>query len=152
MLSTKLLRGRALLGGFCAWALMSLTGCGGLKLVPVSGKVTLGDEPMKLGRICLFPDRSKGNDNNVACIGRLNDRGEYSITTAGVKGNVGGKGAPLGWYKVVFMNSNDMKSDLDDLVAKGKFNRKYTDDAKTPLAVEVVENPEPGRYDFKMTK
>ena len=145
MVSTKLLRRRALSWGLCAWGLLTLTGCGGLKLVPVSGKVMLGDEPMKLGRVCLFPDRSKGNDNAVACIGRLNGQGEYQITTAGVKGNVGGKGAPLGWYKVVFMNSNEMKSDLDDLVTKGKFNRKYTDDAKTPLAVAP---PSTGRQVF----
>jgi hypothetical protein len=29
---------------------------------------------------------------------------------------------------------------------------KYTDTEKTPLVIEVVDKPEPGRYDLKFTR
>jgi hypothetical protein len=31
-------------------------------------------------------------------------------------------------------------------------NQKYTDAGKTPLSIEVVAQPEPGRYDLQFTK
>jgi hypothetical protein len=151
MVTEKTPRGRRVLRLLFALGLLALSGCGGLKLVPVSGTVMLGEEPLKLGRICYYPDRSKGNENSLACISRVNGEGHYEIMTVDVRGNTN-KGVPLGWYKVAFMNSNEMKTDLDDLVKQGKLNRKYADDKKSPLAVEVVESPEPGRYDFKVTK
>jgi hypothetical protein len=31
-------------------------------------------------------------------------------------------------------------------------NQKYADETTTPLRAEVIANPEPGRYDLKLTR
>jgi hypothetical protein len=129
-----------------ACGLAFLGGCGGLKLVPVSGKVMLGDQPLTIGRVSFIPDGSKGNKAAVACVGHLDSKGQYELHTTGVKASERGKGAPLGWYKVTLLNT------IGSPTLDGKVDRKYFDENKTPLSVEVVEDPSPGHYDFKVAK
>jgi hypothetical protein len=138
--------GRALRTLALAGGLFALAGCGGVKMVPVSGKVMLGDQPLTAGRVSLVPDRDKGNGASVACIGRINSQGGYDIVTATVRGEIQ-KGAMTGWYKVTILNSNEFKEDVE-----GKINKKFMDERTTPLRVEVIENPPPGQYDFKVSK
>ena len=58
------------------------------------------------------------------------------------------KGAPPGWYKVVVTAyDNPRPGNLKPLISM-----KYQDAKTTPLEKEVVENPEPGRYDFNLTR
>jgi hypothetical protein len=82
----------------------------------------------------------------VACLGKLNKEGRYELQTGGVKVSENGPGVPPGWYKVVLVNRGD-SNELDT-----KVNPVYLDENKTPLTVEVVENPQAGAYDFKVTK
>ncbi len=135
---------------FSAWLLMcglfAFAGCGGPKMVPVTGKVMLADQPLTVGRINFIPDRAKGNNQSVACIGRPNSQGAYELVTVTVRGE-SKKGAFPGWYKVTFLNSNEFKEDL-----QGKVNRKFMDEKSSPFSIEVVENPEPDRYNFTVTK
>lgn len=137
---------RAALALVGAWGLLTLAGCGGLRLVPVSGKVLLNGKPLTVGRVCFNPDPSRGNKARVVCVGRLNAQGEYTLTTAGVTRSEGGKGAPPGWYKVTLLNPTG-SNELDDKV-KGV----YFDEDKTPLAVEVVDSPPPAHYDFTVSR
>jgi len=131
---------------FAALFVLQGAGCGGPKLVPVSGTVTLADQPLTGGRIIFYPDASKGNDARVACTGRISADGRYEIfTTNMLKGAASGKGAPPGWYKVTLVNSN-RKDDLDPNV-----DAAFQDEEKTPLIVEVADPPTPGAFDFKLT-
>jgi hypothetical protein len=125
--------------------LLALAGCGGLKLVPVSGKVTLNGKPLSGGGVSFSPDASRGNKARVSCLGRINAQGHYELSTSGVKGSDSGKGAPLGWYKVTLVTTLPGSPEIS-------LPGKYLDPDKTPLSVEVVAKPEPGRYDFELTR
>ena len=84
----------------------------------------------------------------MGCWGRLNEQGQYQLATMGVKGNdPHGSGAPVGWYKVTLMDNLPGMPPMPKNV-----NPVYRDENKTPLAIEVVENPPPGAYDIKLNK
>jgi hypothetical protein len=143
MATAQVSLGRPLLRILCACGLFALAGCGGLKLVPVSGKVTLGDKPLKGGGVCFIPDASKGNDARVSCVGRIDSEGRYQLTTSAVKGSDSGKGAPLGWYKVTIITTLPGAPEIT-------VDRKYLDPEKPTLFVEVVADPAPGAYDLHL--
>jgi hypothetical protein len=128
--------------------LLTLSGCS-FKLVPVSGTVTGPDgKPLTGVGVIFSPDESKGNSRHVAAWSRLNGQGQYNLATMSVKGSdPNGPGAPLGWFKVTLLDNLPGMSPLPKSI-----DHKYTDEKKTPLEVEVVENPAPGAYDFKITK
>src|SRR5258708_7393234 len=69
----------------CAFGLIALPGCGGMKLVPVSGTVTQPDgKPLTQCSVSFNPDAAKGNVLTIACMGRLDAQGRYSLNTMGV--------------------------------------------------------------------
>ena len=133
-----------LLRGFCACALMTVVGCGGVKVVPVSGKATLDGEPLRRGVVSFNPDPAKGNNLRVACTGRMNGDGQYEMYTD--DGSSVKKGVPVGWYKVTILTltpGNDKPIPV---------HNRYTDFNKTDLVIEVVADPPLGAYDLKFTK
>ncbi len=141
--------GRPVLLILCVGGLLTLAGCGGdLKLVPVSGTVTLEDKPLTGLAVMFTPDGSNGNTYRIGCWSRINAQGQYQLATMGVKGSdPSGPGAPVGWYKVTLTDTLPGSAPMPKTV-----HPKYLDENKTPLAVEVVANPQPGAYDIKLTK
>jgi hypothetical protein len=129
----------------CGCVLLAGTGCGGLKLVPVSGKVTRDGRPLSGAAVSFVPDASKGNNARLSCMGRIGADGQYELMANGVTKSETGKGAPPGWYKVTLVTTLPGAPEIT-------VNPNYLDPDKTPWSVEVVENPEPGRYDFKVSK
>jgi hypothetical protein len=126
----------------CASALLASAGCGGLKVVPVSGKVTIDKVPLKGGLVSFNADASKGNKANVMCVGRINSEGRYELTTNSVSETR--KGAPLGWYKVTLKTTLPGEAEI-------KVPGKYLDFEQTPLWIEVVADPKSGAYDLELT-
>ncbi len=136
------------------WAVVaSMAGCskdpsGVGKTVPVVGKVTVGGIPVKRGteRTVIFhPDATKGNQSPHQPRGEIDEQGNYKLMTTAKK-----EGAPLGWYKVAVvvtepLNPADPYSPVKHLV-----NEKYADVERSPLRIEVVENPTPGAYDLPL--
>jgi hypothetical protein len=120
------------------------SGCGkpSLPLVPVSGKVTVGDKPVTSGQVTLIPLEKNENQKDSSS-GSIDENGEYKIFTGG------GEGAPLGKYKVtvtpLMMPSGNTKA------PSAPFARKYGDATATTLKIEVVSNPAAGAYDLKLT-
>lgn len=136
--------GRAGLAVLCAVVLGSLPACNkAVRRVPVTGTVTLDGKPLTVGVVSFAPDNEKGNTNRVACIGRAN-AGKYDLTTAAMQNFDNGPGAPLGWYKVYLDTTVPGAEDL-------KIHPKFKDLNKTPISIEVVENPAPGAYDIQFT-
>jgi hypothetical protein len=134
--------------GSCALTLLALglTGCGGAeeKLAPVGGTLTTSGGPVPGGNVTFYPDAAKGNTTAHQPAGLIAADGTFELFVPG-----GRKGAPPGWYKVVVYAVDDPQP--------GKPNRyfthkKYSDPATTPLSVEVVAAPAPGRYDFKLDR
>jgi len=134
---------RCLLRALCVVALMTAVSCGGLKVVPVGGKVTVDGQPLTRGFITFNPDPAKGNNARVACTSRIGGDGQYALYTD--DGSHVKKGAPVGWYKVTISNTPGDEKPLP-------VNSKYADFAKTDLEVEVTPNAAEGDYDLKFTK
>jgi hypothetical protein len=150
MTATKMVRrgwlSLAILGAF---ALLSVAGCGGVRRVPVSGTVMLDDKPLNGGYLQFTPDTAKGNTSRIVCTSPIKE-GRYNLQTNGITRAESGAGAPLGWYKVTFMILEEStKKHPQPFI---NVNDKFKSVEKTPLSVEVKDNPEPGAYDFKMTK
>jgi hypothetical protein len=135
--------------GWCGAVLMAcgamlVVGCGGEaeKLAPVVGKVTVNGKPLKSGTVSFRPEQASKSQHQPN--GTIDAEGNYEMTVPPDK-----KGVPPGWYKVVVVALDDpwpgkpLKSFVD---------MKYADEKTTPLKLEVVANPEPGRYDLKLTK
>src|SRR5207249_4878392 len=126
-------------------AVVAAAGCGtagGEKLVPVAGKVTIDGQPLKTGSVTFKPDASRGNKSQHHPTSAIDEEGHYELSVPPEK-----KGAPPGWYQIVVTAyDNPRPGRLKSLI-----DVKYQDEKTTPLKIEVIANPEPGRYDLKLT-
>ena len=148
MTSKSVRRGWLSLTILCAAGLTCLVGCG-VKRVPVTGTVTVDGQPLSGGILTFAPDASKGNTAQISGEGTVQD-GHYEIQTNGVTKADTGPGLPLGWYKVFLrIREGGTKKHPQATV---EVNDKYKSMETTTLSVEVKDNPDPGAYDFKMTK
>jgi hypothetical protein len=102
--------------------------------------VTLDGDPLKGGVLHFYPDPAKGNNHRVDCLSPVR-AGKYALLTTAVKDSESGDGAPLGWYKVY------LYTDIPGVNIK--IHERFTDPNKTPVWVEVVDNPAAGAYDIK---
>jgi hypothetical protein len=142
-----------------AWFVgISTTGCGDSsgvgRTVPVAGKVTVDGAPLTAkSTVVLFkPDASKGNTSSFEPTGTVDEDGNYTLKTNGKNG------APPGWYKVVVtareegapVHPKNQKAHRP--VARSLLSVKYGKAETSGLSLEVVENPDPGAYDLKLTK
>ena len=126
------------------FALASGCSAEGEKLAPVSGVITVGGRPVPSGTLTFYPEGTKGNATQHQPTGVLGADGRFEVFVPGSK-----KGAPPGWYKVVVYAVDDPQPGKPN---KYFVHKKYTDRATTPLLIEVVDNPEPGRYDLRLVK
>jgi hypothetical protein len=132
---------RLLLGVLCAGGLMAAVGCGGPRVVPVSGTATVDGKPLAGFVVTFNPDATKGHEARMDCSARIGADGRYSLRTD--DGFKTYKGAPPGWYKVTIWSPDDKPLPV---------NKRYTNIKTTDLAVEVVVSPQPGAYDLKLTR
>jgi hypothetical protein len=128
---------------FLALGLTMIVGCdSGPKRVPVQGEVTLDGQPLSGGVIHFYPDTEKGNQHRVDCLSPVRN-GKFNLLTTAVKDSESGDGVPLGWYKVY------LYTEVSEVVIK--IDPRFTDPARTPIEVEVVEKPGPGQYKIEFT-
>src|SRR5262245_39090601 len=114
------------------------------KLPAVSGTITVDGKAVPSGNVTFYPDASKGNSSTHQPNGTIEADGRYELYVPGGK-----KGAPTGWYKVVVYAVDDPQPGKPN---KYFANKEYADVNTTTLKIEVVENPEPGRYDLKLRR
>jgi hypothetical protein len=131
-----------LIGGI----VFAVAGCGkeGEKLAPVVGKVMVDGKPLRTGTVSFRPDASKGNSSPHQPNGAIDAEGNFELLVPPAR-----KGAPPGWYKVVVYAFDDP---WPGKPLKSFINMKYSDEKTTPLRIEVVANPESGRYDLKLSR
>jgi hypothetical protein len=149
MTTKTLQRGWLPLAILFALALTCLVGCGGVKRLTVSGTVKLDGQPLDGGILVFTPDTAKGNTAKISCTSPVKE-GRYNLETNGITRDDSGTGVPPGWYKVTLrvLDENTKKHAQAPIIVNDKFKKVET----TPLSVEVKDNPEPGVYDFNMTK
>jgi hypothetical protein len=149
MSTKRVRRGWLPLAILCAFGLTSLVGCGGAGRLPVSGTVTVDDKPIDGGILTFSPDAAKGNTAKISCTSPVRE-GRYTLQTVGITRDDTGSGVPPGWYKVTY-NTID-RSTKKRPKAATEVHDKYKSVETTPLSVEVKNRPDPGAYDFKMSK
>jgi len=145
MCAPSRLRGPALVALFLGTVVAA--GCSkndGEKLAPVGGTITVDGKAVPSGNVTFYPDASKGNASTHQPNGSIEPDGRYELFVPAAR-----KGAPPGWYKVVVYAVDDPQPGKPN---KYYANKEYADVNTTPLRVEVVENPEPGRYDLKLRR
>jgi hypothetical protein len=149
MATKRIRRGWLPLAILCAFGLTALVGCGGVKRLPVSGTVTLDGQSLDGGILTFSPDTAKGNTAMISCTSPVRE-GRYELQTVGITRSDTGSGVPPGWYKVTY-NTLDLATKKRPQAAI-QVHDKYKNAETTPLSVEVKDNPEPGVYDFKLTR
>lgn len=133
---------------FLAWA---AAGCGG-STYPVAGRVLLDNKPLVArSAVVLFkPNAARGNQSSFEPAGQVDGDGNYTLLTNGKPG------APPGWYRVIVTALDEPPQHPrgphreQRPVARSLMPARYGQAATTPLAVEVVESPDPGAYDLKL--
>lgn len=136
----------------CAAALVfaSVMGCGNGgegKLVPVRGRVMLGDKPLTTGVVIFRPDAARGNTSRQEPRGQIDAEGGYKLKTAQ------SDGAVPGWYKIGIIASQPSVDPKNPYAyPKSLIPRIYNDPERSGLTVEVVEKPNPGAYDVTISK
>jgi hypothetical protein len=154
---------------------IALAGCGGTKRVPVAGTVTLDGKPLDGAIITFGPDAAKGNTAQISCSSPVKE-GRYELQTTSTTRADSGSGAPAGWYKVTLrpdpkstllqpqapVEKKRIKSRRGKILAAQEQRSsteplptnpipdQYLSAEKTPLEVEVKDNPETGAYDFAL--
>ncbi len=133
------------------------SGCGnGVgQTYPVAGKIALNDQPWtaKTTVILCKPNAARGNASTLEPTGTVDDQGNYTLTTRGVKG------APPGWYVVLVTATSPTAETSGDPKHKGSHPHpgsllpaKYGQVKTSGLEIEVVEAPAPGAYDLQLTR
>jgi hypothetical protein len=129
-----------------------LPGCGSgnNQLLPVEGKVLLGDKLLATdshlqGYVTLYPDKAKGNKSLEIPLGTIDSEGRFKIFTRI------NPGAAPGWYKVTVSAAPVVDPKNPYLKKTGwLMPERYIDQDKSKLTLEVVANPAAGAYDLKL--
>jgi hypothetical protein len=128
-----------------------LPGCGNsdekFEAVPVSGKVTLNNVAVPMGRVLFHPDKEKGNTFGKIPSGEIGGDGSYTLTTP-IVGAIK-DGAPAGWYKVT-IEQVGMSDPNQAKIKMPRLDNKFSTPKDTPLQVEVKAGAPAGAYDLKL--
>jgi hypothetical protein len=124
------------------------------EIYPVVGRITFDGEPLveESTTVWFQPDTTQGNASTFDALGTVDRDGKYTLRTKGVNG------ACPGWYKVVVTARADTPQhpagpadSRHRPVARSLLPDRYGQAQTTPLAVEVVAEPDEGAYDLKLT-
>ena len=125
--------------------MLPLSGCGeaGPHLAPVQGNVTLTDgTPIEYEHVILHPDVSRGNTSLEMSQGTIR-QGMYTIMTGAREG------APPGKYKVSIEAAKEVDPN-NPYFTEWLADEKYVNPDRSGLTMDVVEEGQPGQYDFKL--
>lgn len=150
-MATERVRAGWILGAFlCGLGSLALLGCGGGNRRPVSGTVTLDGQPLNGVIVEFAPEAAKGNTAAISGSSAVTE-GRYELRTTAVTRSESGQGIPPGWYKVTVTLAPIVIGRKNKPAKRLDIPERYTRVDKTPLEVEVKDNPEPGAYDLKLT-
>jgi len=97
--------------------------------------------------VIFTPDGAKGNRSQHEPRGPIDAQGNYKLSTTARL-----DGVHPGWYAVTIVAQEPYDEKKSDWDPPWIISRKYGNRQSSGLAVEVIENPEPARYDFQVSK
>lgn len=151
MIATNVRRIRIAISGllFPLCLCLVAAGCGGskgdVKLIPVSGKVFFGKDPMPLGSVMFFPDADKGNTSKRVGEATIQSDGSYKLATGG------DDGVEAGWYKVT-VTITGMSDPSQAKMKIPNLKGEYGNTKLTPISIEVGENVPASNYDIRLSR
>lgn len=146
MMNRRFASARAVLRCALLAALIGVGGCG-IKRIPTSGTVTLDGQPVTVGVLQFIPDASKGNKLRLAASGAISN-GKWNLATSAVERRDTGSGAPVGWFKVVYINPNEGNIGVKE---GPNVAAKYKDEQTTPISIELKDPPPAEGYKIALT-
>ena len=135
---------------------LTLLGCRGSSeppLVPVAGRVLVGDKPVRAGMVQFRADSQRGNRSLEIPTGTLLPDGSFTLATRGKPG------APPGWYRVLVLADNFTTGDPPPSPEWPKMPRnhprplvheRYLYFEQTDVIVEVVPAPRENAYVLRL--
>jgi len=118
----------------------------GLKLVPVTGKVLLGDQPLTRGSLSFRHQDAEPGKASPEPSGIIGEDGTYTLFTDQKPG------APVGKYYVLVVSTEDIDPQKASAAPKSLIDRKYADILSRHITIEVVEQASAGQYDIVLKK
>jgi hypothetical protein len=116
--------------------------------VPVAGTVSFKDgKPLARGTVIFTPDSAKGNTSQHEPRGAIDAGGKYKLSTTPSL-----HGVSPGWYTVTIVSQAPYDESKSSWDPPWLIDRKYGNRQTSGLAVEVIQNAEPGRFDFQVSK
>ncbi len=131
---------RLLLGCLVAALLFTTSGCGGPEIAPVSGKITVGGQPVGRGSVTFMPDQDKGTSGKVA-VGDIQSDGSYSLRTFDTD-----DGALVGHHRVII--SGRGLEDAENMAPDPNIPPRYANPAQSGLTAEVKSGSNPINFDL----
>ncbi len=146
-----LLGALCLLGAVGAWAGCRNKSPEGGALVPVTGRVLLGGQPLRIGegqvgKVWFYPVAPAPAASPVPPAGSIDSEGRYTLSTAGQPG------APPGRYRVMLIATRPSDPARPFHRRKSLVPVRYCGVETSGLVVQVVETPAPGAYDLRLRK
>jgi hypothetical protein len=128
-------------------AILLLSGCSGenLDLLPVSGRVYLGGQPLTTGAVSFHPTNITGH----VPTGTIDKEGRYTLSTAYQPG------APPGRYKVIIHATEPVEQapgKASPGLPKSIIPPRYNESASSPFEIEVKPDAPEGAYDLRLEK
>ncbi len=130
-----------LMGYLVASVLLAVAGCGGPDLAPVSGKITVGGQPVSRGSVTFMPDQDKGTSGKVA-VGDIQADGSYSLQTFDSD-----DGALVGHHRVIVGGRG--LEDAENMAPDPSIPPRYANPTQSGLTAEV--KPGTNTIDFDLT-
>lgn len=125
------------------------SGCeksGTSKLVPVSGKVLHGDQPLTRGSLSFRLQDEAAGSSSPEPYGTIEADGTYKMYTSQKLG------APVGKYYVLVVCTEEMDPQKSSATPKSLIDLKYAELDSRLISIEVVEQAAPGQYDIVLKK
>jgi hypothetical protein len=142
----KTVRARLPLSLVVVFSVVGLQGCGagGVRFVPVTGKVTMDGKPLAKVGVTFIPQAKPGSEiaGDVSS-GVTDDNGEYKLT-AFVKGGEK-EGAQVGKHKVT-ITQKDVRGEGDRQIIREKIPKKYN--IETTLSADVKAGGPPINFEL----
>ena len=129
-----------------AFALCFITlaaGCGGERLEPVEGRISVNGKPLPRAGLLFKPI---GDAMPVEPAGNVEADGVYKIFTNKRPG------APAGSYKVIVIAQEPIDPDNPYVPRSSLIDTKYNTEATTDLTIEVRAGAPAGAYDLDLKK
>jgi hypothetical protein len=114
-----------------------------VSLTQVKSVVLVDGQRLTSGGQVTFFSMDGADSKGGMITGKINDNGEYTMSTEGKQG------VPLGRYKVVV--TPPMMPSGGDKAAPLPYDKKYANSKDTPLMIEVVASPTEGAYEIKLS-